>query len=138
LSTITIEIQHSTLTDAELSIQDQIYPAERQGNVFSWSVELGHRVEIRFRPWKIDPLLRINGFLINKWLADVLVMDHALQFDLPADFFFRYRDKDLQGRLNSIGDNPNPITIDRVIGRNLHEDMVEKIKTRLREKRNIS
>jgi hypothetical protein len=65
-------------------------------------------------------------------------MDHAIQFDLPDDFFVRYRNKDLQGRLNSIGDNPNSITIDRVIGRNLHEDMVEKIKIRLSEKSNIS
>jgi hypothetical protein len=138
MSMITIEIQHPSLTDAELILQGQTYQSIKKSDTFIWTVKPGHMIEIRFSPWKIDPLLRINGFLIDKWLANVLVMDHALQFDLPADFFSRYRHKDLQGRLDSLGDNANPITVDRVIGRNLHKDMVEKIKIRLSEKSNIS
>ena len=92
---------------------------------------------IYFQPWKIDPILRLNGFLINKWLANVELQNHCMKFVLDQDFFKKYRDKDLQGRMDSVGANPSNIVIDRVVGRNSNSDVVMLLKERLGENSNI-
>lgn len=134
-----IELEHKQLTNAVLKVNGKEFAVDQQGCVFSWVVpdqELD--IEITFEPWKINPILRLDGFLINKWLGNILLMDHALTFKLTTDYFKQYQQKDLQGRLDSIGSNPTSITIDRVIGQSMHQDMVDKIKEKLSEKSNLS
>lgn len=128
-----IEIQHKNLETGTLFV-DSIVQAAQPGPICTWSsVTLGS-VEIQFRPYGITPLLRINGFLINYWLAGVLLQDHAIGFDLYHDFFTRYRTNDFRGRMASLGANPSEITVDRVVGRNLHQDLIDKIEQQLHEK----
>lgn len=133
-----IEIEHKLLEQATLKRNDQEIQCQQNIRTYQWEILPECDIEIFFRPWKIDPLLRLDGFLIDKWLADVLLMDHAMKFRVTGDFFDLYHDRDMQGRLDSLGPNPSPITVDRVLGRNLHRDMVEKIKIKLHEKSHIS
>ena len=61
-----------------------------------------------------------------------------MKFVLDQDFFKKYRDKDLQGRMDSVGANPSNIVRDRVVGRNSNSDVVMLLKERLGENSNIS
>lgn len=100
-----------------------------------WEVDAASaNIEIKFWPWKIKPLLRINSFLIDHWLGNVLLQDHAVTLTVDQHFFEQYRSKDLQGRLDSLGPNPTKVTVDRIVGRNLHNDLVLEIQKRLNEK----
>jgi hypothetical protein len=96
------------------------------------------KICVFFEPWGIDPILRINGFLINKWLGNVEMQGHCLQFSINQDFFKYYREKDLQGRIDSLGSNNRNVTIDRVIGRSSNSDLVAVLKEKIVEKSNIS
>lgn len=133
-----IEIEHNALNSANLTVNGQPIDSIKDGSTIRWTLpddKLSGEIKIEFSPWKIDPLLRIDDCLINKWIGNVLVMDHALCFSLTEDYFATYRKKDIQGRLDSLGPTPTDITIDRVVGRNLHLALVNQIKQKLDEKR---
>ena len=87
-----------------------------------------------FHPFKISPMLRVDGFLINYWLAGIQQQDHRLDFDIGPDFFKWYRDKDRQGRLSSLSNEQkrDEHFSDKYIGiDNLHADLVGEIRCNL-------
>jgi hypothetical protein len=134
-----IELEHKQLTNAVLKVNGKELPVDRQNCIFAWTIsDQNLDIEIAFEPQGLNPILRIDGFLINHWLGNILLMNHAVTFKLCPDYFKQYQQKDLQGRLESIGSNPTSITVDRVIGRSMHQDLVDKIKEKLSEKSNIS
>jgi hypothetical protein len=138
MNKIQIELEHKQLTNSRLTT-NEIDVAET--SLHNWTIENSQEFQkicVFFEPWGIDPLLRINGFLINKWLGNVEMQSHCLQFSINQDFFKYYREKDLQGRIDSLGTNNRNVTIDRVIGRSSNSDLVAVLKEKIIEKSNIS
>lgn len=87
-------------------------------------------VRVEFTPYKVKPIVRLDNFMLNFWLADILLYDHCLEFNISDDFFQDYRKKDIQGRLNHIPkDQKNEHYVDKYIGLdNLYPDLVSEIK----------
>ena len=136
---ITVELYHKQLENGRLTING-LEVISNDISKISWEIclpILSQEICIYFQPWKIDPILRLNGFLINKWLANVELQNHCMKFVLDQDFFKKYRDKDLQGRMDSVGSTHSDIVIDRVVGRNSNSDVVMLLKERLGENSNI-
>jgi hypothetical protein len=140
LSKVTVELENKQLENSSLTINGaEVTP--NNISTASWTIkwpEQPQEICIYFQPWGVNPILRINGFLINKWLANVELQNHCMKFFLDQDFFTKYRDRDLQGRLNSLGDNPGDIVIDRVVGRHSNSDIVMLLKEKLVENSHIS
>jgi len=137
---ITVELYHKQLENGRLTINGSEVISNDISKIF-WEIYLPiqpQEICVYFQPWKIDPILRLNGFLINKWLGNVELQNHCMKFFLDQDFFTKYRDRDLQGRLNSLGDNPGDIVIDRVVGRHSNSDIVMLLKEKLIENSHIS
>jgi hypothetical protein len=129
-----IELQGKHLNNARLEVDGKVVlPVKVDSNLVCWNAPLG-LVNIYYEPFKIDLLLRINGFLVNFWLGNISVQDHCLTFDLTEQFYDQYQQKDFEGRISSLGPNPSPLSIDRVIGRNFHQDLVNNIKNNLDKK----
>lgn len=100
----------------------------------------GTKITVQFRPYGIKPLLRIDGFLIDYWIGGILQQDHQIEFDLQQDFIDRYRDRDRQGRLDSLSDKHREVDhyLDKYIGiDNLYPDLLTEIRDLLDEKSNI-
>ena len=137
---ITIELDHKQLENVRLTVNG--YEIALDGiSKTSWTIDCPNQSQeicVYFQPWKINPILRLNGFLINKWLGNVELQNHCMKFTLDQDFFTKYRDKDLQGRMDSLGANPGDIVIDRVAGRHGNSDIVMLLKEKLVENSNIS
>lgn len=90
-----------------------------------------------FRPFGIKPLLRIDGFLIDYWLGGVKQQDHQIDLDLDVDFFYRYGEKDRQGRLDSLSDEQKQMEhyLDKYIGiNNLYPTLIQEIQDLINEK----
>ena len=137
---ITVELYHKQLENGRLTINGSEVISNDISKIF-WEIYLPiqpQEICVYFQPWKIDPILRLIGFLINKWLANVELQNHCIKFVLDQDFFTKYRDKDLQGRMDSVGSTPSDIVIDRVVGRNSNSDLVMLLKEKLGENSNIS
>lgn len=134
-----IKIFHAELRDAEIQFDDNNEKSEIKDSSATWIVPyVPESVEILFEPFGITPKLWIDNFLINFWLADVQQQDHKLIIPIGNDFFEKYRIRDGQGRLQSLGVNPDPILVDKIVGRNFHQLLVDDIKLKLDEKRNLS
>jgi hypothetical protein len=137
---ITVELENKQLEHASLTINGtEIVP--NNISKLSWTIDCPahpQEIYIYFHPWGLNPILRLNGFLINKWLGNVELQNHCMKFILDQDFFTKYRDKDLQGRMDSLGDNPGDIVIDRVVGRHSNSDIVMLLKEKLVENSDIS
>jgi hypothetical protein len=137
MNKIQIELEHKQLVNSRLT-SNEIDIAET--SLHNWMIESSEELQkicVFFEPWGIDPILRVNGFLINKWLGNVEMQSHCLQFSITQDFFKYYREKDLQGRLDSLGANNRNVTIDRVVGRSSNSDVVAVLKEKIIEKSNI-
>jgi len=134
-----IKIFHTELRNAEIQIDNNNEKSEIKDSSATWMVPyVPESVEIMFEPFGITPKLWIDNFLINFWLANVQQQDHKLIIPIGNDFFDRYWVRDGQGRLQSLGVNPDPILVDKIVGRNFHQSLVDDIKFKLDEKRNLS
>jgi hypothetical protein len=142
MNKICIELEHKQLESSWLSVNEtDVRTDVRTDCDHNWCFDLldnDQLVCVYFRPWKINPILRVNGFMVNKWLANVEVQDHCLKFIINKNFFQDYQNKDLQGRLNSLGPNPRDVSVDRIVGRQEHRDIIRSLKEKIIEKSNIS
>ena len=140
MNKIQIEIEHALLESANVIVNGSKDVVKKLSD-FCWELEVNkikQQISIHFCPWGLDPLLRLNGFLLNKWLANVEQQDHCLNFSIDTDFIKQYRDNDLQGRLDSLGPDASDVTVDRVIGRSNNSDLVIALKEKIIEKSNLS
>ena len=88
-------------------------------------------IQVQFWPFKIKPLIRYNGFLLNYWLADIVLQDHQLQLNIDSNFYQTYHTKDLQGRANYLSEEQKQSDhyYDKYIGvNNLYPELVQEIK----------
>jgi hypothetical protein len=88
-------------------------------------------LSLEFFPFKQKPLVRIDDFLLNYWLADIKLWDHRIDVDVGNDFYERYQQRDFQGRLAHL--TPEQLGQhhyqDKYIGiNNLYPELVEKIR----------
>jgi hypothetical protein len=98
---------------------------------FSFDNELPVHVAVEFFPFKIKPIVRFNGFLLDYWLADIQLWDHRLEFTISKTFYQDYKDKNIAGRIASLPPEHQAIEHfwDKFIGiNNLHSDLTEEIK----------
>jgi hypothetical protein len=88
-------------------------------------------IEVEFRPFKIKPIIRYNNFMLDYWLANIQLFDHKLEFTVTDTFFQDYKNKNMQGRIDSLSESQKGVDHywDKYIGiNNLHSDIVQQIK----------
>jgi hypothetical protein len=89
------------------------------------------KIEVEFRPFKIKPIVRYNNFMLDYWLANIQLFDHKLEFTVTDTFFQDYKNKNMQGRIDSLSESQKGVDHywDKYIGiNNLHPDIVQQIK----------
>lgn len=129
----TVELEHPELTRVRF-VSDGIQQSDESiERVWNSSINIVEktRIELGFWPWKIKPLLRVNGHLVDYGLAQVDQFDHALCFDLQRDFFKEYSEALVRGRVYSqFKDGAIDEKIyDAVIGYGRrHTELIESIK----------
>ena len=137
-----INISHHALQEIDIIAQGQTVARCTDCSEISTDLTVYKPVKIivQFKPYGIKPLLRVDGFLIDYWLADVFQQDHQIELELQPDFFERYRSRDRQGRLDSLSDQQKNIDhyLDKYIGTdNLYPDLLVEIRNLLYEKSGI-
>jgi hypothetical protein len=88
-------------------------------------------VEVEFSPFKIKPVVRYNNFMLDYWLANIQLFDHKLEFTITDEFFQNYKNKNMQGRIDSLSESQKGVDHywDKYIGiNNLHPDIIQQIK----------
>jgi hypothetical protein len=96
-----------------------------------FTAELPAKVTVFFSPDYNIPLIRVNGFLLNMWLADITVTNGKLYFLLTSNFYENYKNKDLEGRIQHFSNEVKNLEDfnDKFIGvNNAYPDLVSDIK----------
>jgi hypothetical protein len=88
-------------------------------------------IQIKINPWKIKPLVRFDGHLVNYGLAKITPWDHMLEFRLYEDHVERYFKSIIDAKekyLSRTGQNI-PTNMDSYVGvNNSHNEIVSEIK----------
>jgi hypothetical protein len=69
--------------------------------------------------------------MLDYWLANIQLFDHELKFTITDTFFQDYKNKNIQGRIDSLSESQKDSDHywDKYIGiNNLHPDIVQQIK----------
>lgn len=128
-----IELEHPRLERAKLLVNDVSVGDETCNKSWMREVTISRkqRLQVWFWPWKIKPLLRINGHLVDYGLAKVDQYDHMLEFDIDKNFFDFYGKQLVNSRIQSqFPDGKIDQNIyDAVIGYGKrHQDLLDRIK----------
>lgn len=92
-------------------------------------------IRVEYQPQNTLPKIRINGFLINTWLADAVNSPAGFSLTVDSEFAKRYKAKDIQGAINSLPQKEQsaPELFDKFIGiNNLYPELVAEIRTTLK------
>lgn len=138
-----IELIDPQIKSAVLTAVGQRYAAllsKEKNNCWYWDIDTCESdIVIEYGPDYINkPRLRIDGFLIDYWTAKIQHSPGHLKFFYDKSFFERYYKTNLQDRLNSLGPDPSDLTVDRVVGRNLHPHIVKELLVTINEKSTIN
>jgi len=88
-------------------------------------------IQVLFTPFKIRPMIRFNGFLLDYWLASVDLFDHKIQLRISEKFYQEYKQKNIQGRIDSLSAEQKNVEHfwDKYVGtNNKHETLIDEIK----------
>ena len=89
-------------------------------------------VDIEYQPQHQLPKIRVDGFLINTWLASAVNTSQGLSLIIDQSFADRYKAKDIEGAINSLPQKEQsaPEMFDKFIGiNNLYPETVAEIKS---------
>lgn len=131
-----IELEHADLERTRLFVNGEQLLDVTVHKIWNTTVDLRQpaQVELWFWPWKIKPLLRLNGHLLDYSLAGVSQFDHMLCFDINRNYFARYGQALVDSRVESQfkGGPIDENIYDAVVGHGMrHQDLIEKIKRRI-------
>lgn len=136
---ITVELElRKQKFDAELKVsgKNHFNTIEKSINKKKHQFQINgpQKIQIWLMPWKIKPLVRINGQLVDYGLAEITPYDHMLEFTIHEnhlDFYFKNILESKRKYLNyDIKDNDKLL---KKIGLfNPYEDIVKDIKENLK------
>jgi hypothetical protein len=101
-----IEILHSHLDEVKIYVNQELLAQDQKCNALKvcFDQPLPTQIDIEFWPFKIKPIVRYNEFMLDYWLANILLQDHKLTLAVSETFFEDYRNKNIQGRVNSLSE----------------------------------
>ena len=101
-----IEILHSHFDEVKIYVNQELLAQDQKCNALKVNFDqlLPAQIDIEFWPFKIKPIVRYNEFMLDYWLANILLQDHKLTLAVSETFFEDYRNKNIQGRVNSLSE----------------------------------
>ena len=120
-----------TFNSVKIFVNDSLVRESVDVNSIAVEVLLPSNVAIEFTPYKQKPIVRFNNFMLNYWLANILLQDHRLEFYLGENFYSDYKNKDISGRIAHLSNEQKNIDhfYDKYIGiNNMHPSLVNEIK----------
>ena len=117
----TYKISITNVDHACLYVDDQLCAPTDKNN---WNIKVNDQSIVKITYDSGTPVLRVNNFLINHWLADAVTLLESIEFCPGLNFSEKYNHKDKQGRLMSLN-NVSDQVLYRNVGRGYHESLVQ-------------
>lgn len=131
-----ITLTHSEPFSCDVHIDD--VSVMRSKNMKHHTISLKNRLarlKIYITPFKIQPLIRFDGHLVNYGLAKILPWDHMLEFEVSDDYLDNYFKEIIRAKqkyLSVTGQNI-PSNMENYVGiNNENSELVAQIKDLLK------
>jgi len=101
-----IEILYQQFDEVKIYVNQELLAQNQKCNFLkvAFNQPLPAQIDIEFWPFKIKPIVRYNKFMLDYWLANILLQDHKLTLTISNSFFSDYRNKNIQGRVDSLSE----------------------------------
>jgi len=101
-----IEIRYQQLDEVKIYVNQTLLAQNQKCDCLKVAFDqpLPTQIDIEFWPFKIKPIIRYNDFMLDYWLANILLQDHKLTLTVSESFFEDYRNKNIQGRVDSLSE----------------------------------
>lgn len=130
-----ISIGGSVLSMIRFEFNDQVIPHTFENQCYVADISGPGTIKVFFEPWKITPILRIDGHLLDYWNADILKFDHMIQLYWDDQFYDRYQARIIDAKIKFLNLTTQE-DIDKYVGiNNLNPDLLESIKKILHDKK---
>jgi hypothetical protein len=130
-----ISVHDPILSMIRFELNDQIVPHTFENRCYVADIEFAGTIKIFFEPWKIIPIVRIDGHLLDYWNADILKFDHMIQLRWDDQFYNRYQARIVDAKIEFLNLTTQE-DIDKYVGiNNLNPDLLESIKKILHDKK---
>jgi hypothetical protein len=138
-----LELEHPRLTSYAIYNHGQLVNQGNCDGCVEINIPLGSIqawINPADRSWGFLPMIRIDGFLVNTYLAGIKVWDHALEFDLDHYFHQRYNERVRASIIDSVPERYRNdwSYISKYRGMSpKHDDLVREIRTLLGEEHTV-
>ena len=126
-----VEIEHPKMILCKIVKDTEIFEEKFGHHQCFFAVPASPEIiSIWFEPWKIKPIVRVDGIMVNYALAQIHQYDHKIDMVLDCDFVDSYRQRDIEFRVATVfGDRKiDDYIYDSVIGHGyMHQDVLDKI-----------
>lgn len=102
-----ISVYHPDLSMLRIEVNNKIVRPKVKRSGAYFRVRHLDTVEIFFEPWRINPIIRFNQYLVNYGLAKINQWDHKLDFVFNQDWADDYFEKIIHYKKIHIGDSGN-------------------------------
>jgi hypothetical protein len=131
-----VEILHKQFDEVKIYVNQKLLAQDQHCDSLKATFDqlLPVQIDIEFWPFKIKPIVRYNDFMLDYWLANILLQDHKLTLTVPDSFFSDYRNKNIQGRVDSLSETQRNSEhfFDQYVGvNNGYPAIIQEIKTTL-------
>lgn len=131
-----VEILYKQFDEVKIYINQELLAQNQQCDSLKVTFDqlLPVQIDIEFWPFKIKPIVRYNEFMLDYWLANILHQDHKLTLTISESFFENYRNKNIQGRVDSLSEKQRNSEhfFDQYIGvNNKYPAIIQEIKKTL-------
>jgi len=101
----TIEIESlNEFTQVKVYVNTKLVVEQTNCKSLTYNIDqpLPADIDIEFQPFKIRPIVRLDNFLLDYWLANIILQDHKLSIRVTDTFFQDYKNKNIEGRIASL------------------------------------
>lgn len=131
-----IKLTHSEKFSCEYVVNDKLITKSKNSEEHEFSVtEIPCHVKINIQPYKIKPIIRIDGLMVNYGLAEITPWDHMLEFNLHDDWLERYFKNIINAKKQYLSKHGKsvPENMEKYVGiNNLYPELVKEIRKIIR------
>lgn len=133
MNSIEIQLRNQKFEEIKVFINQQLVSQAQSCDsiLVEFDQPLPATVDVEFWPFRLRPTVRYNGFMLDYWLSNILLQDHKLTLTVSETFFEDYRNKNIQGRIDSLSDKQRSAKhfFDQYVGvNNAYPEIVSQIK----------
>ena len=121
-----VQLEHNTEFSCQIICNEKLIGKKDLALKHDFNVPvLPAHIKIEIYPWKIQPIIRYDGIMVNYGLAKITPWDHMLEFSLTENFLDSYFTQIVESKKDYLQVDYNEII--EIMGLKIRSGLVKEI-----------